>query len=122
MWEIPKDEVETFELVNGHMPLWVGQVHPSLRIAALEFPAPENGNEVGSAVWELSSGRAAWAPRDAAKICWSSDGSEAIVLARAEPYETGSLERYSWPSRELLGRASIRLGGYMFTHARVSPT
>jgi len=122
MWEIPKDEAEAFELVDGHKPWLVGQVHPSRTIAALEFKAPEAKNEQGAAVWELSTGRAIWAPRDAAKISWIHDGSEAVVITNVKPYQTGSLERYSWPDRELLGRAFIRLGGYMFTNLRVSPT
>jgi len=122
MWQIPRDEAETFQPVDGHKPWRVGQVHPSRRIAALEFSAPEHENGQGAAVWELSTGRAIWAPPNAAVISWNSEGSEAIVITEVKPYQTGSLERYSWPSQELLGRTFVRMGGYMFTHARVSPT
>src|SRR5947209_8713082 len=120
MWGIPENEVEAFEPLEGQRPWSVQQVHPSRKLAALEISIP--GSEPRAGVWELSSGQLAWAPSEAQVISWNTTGSEVFVITNAEPYQTGSLERYSWPGRSLLGRAFIRLGGYMFTHARVSPT
>jgi len=120
MWGIPENEVEAFEPLEGQRPWSVQQVHPSRKLAALEISIP--GSEPRAGVWELSSGQLAWAPSEAQVISWNTTGSEVFAITKSKPYQTGSLERYSWPGRELLGRSFIRLAGYMFRHVRVSPT
>src|SRR3989449_6790695 len=90
MWEIPDDEVETFEPLEGAKPWGVLQVHPSGKFAALEISTP--GTEPRAGVWELSSGRLVWAPPEAQIISWNTAGSEVFAITKRSEEHTSELQ------------------------------
>lgn len=95
-----------FEALDGVSPLDELDRHPQGDYVAMRTGWDSEDRSERAGVWDVRTGKVAWAPADAVAIAWMRAGSEVLVVVDE------TLHRLSWPQREPVAACDVpRRGG-----------
>jgi hypothetical protein len=111
-----------FESLHGRQPFVVLDEHPSGDFIAMKVTAGSDAVGERAAIWSTKTRKIVWGPKNVNAVCWTSDGSELLLVRESYQRQPGkhelivtplqsefsySFERRSWPDNRLFAQSRL---------------